>query len=158
MPRIYIFLFFIFVLGSTLSASEVFCTHCKKKIVGNYLLDSNKNPYCSKVCFSVILPRCTICKKVIDGPYRSLNNKSYCSDKCFATTLPKCKLCQLPGTQFFKIAEESFCPECMKLDKCASCKKPHKALKDNKDGRKFCENCLVFLIFDENKAKELYLK
>lgn len=158
MPKFFIILVYFFILGNTLRAAEVFCTHCQKKIVGNYLLDANKKPYCSKTCYSVILPKCDICKKVIEGPYRSLNNKAYCSDKCFAITLPKCKLCQLPGTQFLKIAEENFCLECMKQDKCSSCKMPQKTLKDHKDGRKFCGHCLENLIFDELKATIHYLK
>lgn len=148
----------IFSLILTNLQADIFCTHCKNKIQGRYLLSSTKKPYCSKECFSSLLPKCSVCKRAVQGKYRNANNKVFCSDRCFSTILPKCNLCVQPVTKAFKIDDKPFCVNCMKFDKCFSCRQPAKKHANYKDGRKYCLECKDDVVFDEANARKIYEK
>ncbi|MCM8540536.1 MAG: LIM domain-containing protein [Lentisphaeraceae bacterium] len=151
------FISFLLIFTFTISAfADTHCTSCKKSISGQYLLSSDKKPFCSKRCFSTTLPKCSQCKKMIVGSYKTMKGNVYCSDKCFSVVLPKCNLCTSPLVKAFKVEGSHYCQKCITLDRCFSCNHPfHKGVV-YKDDRKFCLTCKESAIFSEAKAEVLY--
>lgn len=138
--------------------ADINCSYCKKKISGQYLLNKDKKPFCSKACFSTTLPKCSVCKHNISGRYRSSGDKVYCSEKCYTSILPKCTLCVSPLTKSFKVDESHYCANCIKRDRCFSCSHPFAKGFTIPDKRTYCEPCSKKIIFDQASAEKIYKK
>jgi hypothetical protein len=153
------FLLFIVCLMYPMSqAFAVNCSLCKKKISGEYLLDAKKQAYCSKKCFSSLLPNCSVCKKKITGKYNKIGSQLACSQACINKLLPKCTLCKKASTKLFRISDQGFCETCNKRVKCFSCSMPFAKGVRHHDGRSFCTTCRKVAVFDQKIAERLYIK
>jgi hypothetical protein len=152
----HLFLFFIFFFPAYSSMADVYCKSCSIKITGQYLLDSHKRAFCSKKCFSSVLPDCSVCKKKISGKYQKAGNKLICSERCLLAILPKCSLCKVPSKKRFKIDALGYCENCNNRPHCFSCNHPFAEGVKIPDGRAFCSQCKKVAIFDLKTAKEVY--
>jgi len=151
-------IFFTVFFSAFSLAADIHCSHCKKKISGQYLMSSSKKPYCSKTCFSSTLPRCSVCKRNITGNYKRAGNKAFCSAKCYSTILPKCSLCVSPITKSFKIDGSHYCTNCIKRDRCFACNHPFVKGFTIPDKRKYCKACSTKIIFNVASAERIYKK
>jgi hypothetical protein len=159
LPRTLFACLTLLVLSVTLvSGEDLRCAICKKAITGQYFKLGGKL-YCSRDCLNTILPKCSVCGKMVDGKHMvgPDGTTTFCSQECYNTTLPKCELCQAPLLEYVRILGHMYCREHGKnAPRCWDCLLPFVKGRELADKRQICAACDAKLISDPAVAQKLF--
>lgn len=148
--------------GSELFAKEqkIYCSVCKKKLKRNFLRSSDNKFFCDKKCFETTRPRCSQCKRSIDGKYFRADNKPYCSQDCVErASMIKCMRCgkAVNKGSFIESAYGKFltCLPCGKIRGCVVCHRAHRKMRQMPNRCYICRDCDHNIVDDLRELQQV---